>query len=351
MSLRDRRRPQGAAQRPCGLCALGAGRARRAGLGQRAGHGGRVGSHRADPAGAEVETAFSVEGTSVGIAAGARADRRRGASGWPRRRRPVRRCTPCSTCRSSSPADEPRGGPDHSEQALPQGEPAAKCVYLIAVERGAQVPAPAARHQDGLAGAGMPEGEQPEAHSDPTGSRSCGPIISRFGRGVAPSVQRNAIARKAKRAEREDGCTRSMRIVSFMAYRSCIQGGASVSKMIRAFHTAFGRGAPSSAAQRFAPGPDVHGWMSSCRGTTALARRWRISRTGPARARWKTRRTATGGLPRAFDAARLRQSRAVGDDAGQRRRQCRRIELHGGDGRGVRVSWPAGAALKTRVSR
>ena len=55
-----------------------------------------------------------------------------------------------------------------------------------------------------------------KAHSDPTGSRSCGPIISRFGRGVAPSVQRNAIARKAKRAEREDGC--SMRIVSFMAY-------------------------------------------------------------------------------------------------------------------------------------
>ena len=63
--IRDRRRPQGAAQRPCGYMCAGAGRARRAGLGQRAGHGGRVGSHRADPAGAEVETAFSVEGTSV----------------------------------------------------------------------------------------------------------------------------------------------------------------------------------------------------------------------------------------------------------------------------------------------
>ena len=64
----------------------------------------------------------------------------------------------------------------------------------------------------------MPEGEQPEGAFRSDRLRSCGPIISRFGRGVAPSVQRNAIARKAKRAEREDGCTRSMRIVSFMAY-------------------------------------------------------------------------------------------------------------------------------------
>ena len=131
-------------------------------LGQRAGHGGRVGSHRADPAGGGSGDGIQRGGHVGGIAAGARADRRRGprAAGLGAGAQfdvahPVRLAG--VLVRRTSARRRRSIQNRHCRRANLRPN-----AYLVAVERGAQVPAPAARHQDGLAGAGMPEGEQPE---------------------------------------------------------------------------------------------------------------------------------------------------------------------------------------------
>ena len=245
---------------------------------------------------------------------------------------------------------------EHSEQALPQGEPAAKCV--IPGRRRTRRPGPSARRASpGWTGRSRHAGRRTARRRIPirqapgrAGRSSAGSAAGSRQRPAQCDRQEGEARREGGwlHAQHADRLFHGLYLILHPGWGQRIKDGPGLpygvwARRARRRLRATVRAWPAAAHEcRHA--------QASTKPHTSVAGGGSAG-SGPARARWKTRRTTTR-----RPAARLRRRpvgpvRAVGDDAGQRRRQCRCVELHRGDGRGGQGFLARRRGMKTRVSR